>query len=538
MRPLVFIIAHQKSKRIEPCRNSWVQGMINNKIDYFFVKGDPEIKKTIIEGDIVTFPVQDTYRALPQKTKAICDFFCQDQCKQYNYLLKCDDDSFVYANNLKAYTPKGDYIGAWSAGKYFSGGGYLLSRKAAKYIGRHLTELTGNEDQLVGKCLSDNNSFIWTVEPKIRAFSPVFQDSTLIDHWNLRSDPVPIMEKYALSVSEEGGKEERYFDLATHNPKRVIEVPINRKQAQIKIALHTSQKKISLCFVETSPSHPFTLSAPGSRNTSGILLDRNHKTWTTSGRTCSLHICFQEEVYMEYIRLVKPLWPPNVTLTATEIKGDHAEKDTLRFVHITQNGGHNLENWAKKHGLLWGRFDPYILENVKKIHPFSNSPWHYPLRYMDRDKLQKYKEGGHIFTLVRSPYTRCLAESRCPYYGLRNPSREQKNRFICSNLEKIQARINKAQKICDHFCPQYYYVFDKDDNKIIDHVIKFEETEKLWDLFREYDNGLGQECSACCLETESDDNISELEKKTIQSINQVYREDFLRFDYPMISGNP
>jgi hypothetical protein len=76
----------------------------------------------------------------------------------WDYLFKCDDDTYISLPRLMAVDPAGrDYIGAeWRPGVgYASGGaGYILSRRAVSIVAERLESYpTGAEDLLVGQVL-------------------------------------------------------------------------------------------------------------------------------------------------------------------------------------------------------------------------------------------------------------------------------------------------------------------------------------------------------------------------------------------------
>jgi hypothetical protein len=103
-------------------------------------------------------PCPNGYEFLPQRTREFCRWAIEHD--GWEYLLKCDDDTYVAADRLAAYpTAERDYIGAeWRPGvQYGSGGaGYLLSRRAARVVAERLpgtTSLRGAEDLEVGRVL-------------------------------------------------------------------------------------------------------------------------------------------------------------------------------------------------------------------------------------------------------------------------------------------------------------------------------------------------------------------------------------------------
>lgn len=113
--------------------------------------GEPTIPSPRIIGkNYLLLPVPNDYPSLPQRTRAFCQWALgQDD---WDYLFKCDDDTYVSMSRLIQYPLTADYIGSeWSPGVgYASGGaGYFLSRRAAQIVAEHMTQQIGDEDVLV-----------------------------------------------------------------------------------------------------------------------------------------------------------------------------------------------------------------------------------------------------------------------------------------------------------------------------------------------------------------------------------------------------
>jgi hypothetical protein len=109
----------------------------------------------------LVLPCPDDYASLPQRTRLFCQWALSTEYSalstHWDYLFKCDDDTYVSIPRLLAYDLAGrDYVGAeWRPGAaYGSGGaGYFLSRKAAATVADRLTMPSGAEDLLVGQVL-------------------------------------------------------------------------------------------------------------------------------------------------------------------------------------------------------------------------------------------------------------------------------------------------------------------------------------------------------------------------------------------------
>jgi SAM-dependent methyltransferase len=141
-------------QRRATCRATWVADAKRLGVDVvFLVGGGGSLTEPIRVDDILLLPCPDGYPSLPQRTRWFCRWALGRS--DWDYLLKCDDDTFVAVERLLALNLDGiDYTGQSPGGPYASGGaGYLLSRKAAQVVANDLTDATGSEDVLVGEVL-------------------------------------------------------------------------------------------------------------------------------------------------------------------------------------------------------------------------------------------------------------------------------------------------------------------------------------------------------------------------------------------------
>jgi len=141
-------------RRRESCRRTWFTGVGGYEgSECLFLLGDPALKCPELRGDELWLPCPDDYRSLPQKTRGFCRWALDSA--DFDYLFKCDDDTYVCLDRLTQVPAGLDYCGWNVNGRgYASGGaGYLLSRRAAGVVAEKLIEPTGPEDMLVGRHL-------------------------------------------------------------------------------------------------------------------------------------------------------------------------------------------------------------------------------------------------------------------------------------------------------------------------------------------------------------------------------------------------
>jgi hypothetical protein len=140
-------------ERREACRKTWMGDFYRAGVPSFFLVGNQEQQ---VHNDMLYLHCPDDYGSLPQKTRGFCNFALKKY--DFDYLFKCDDDTYVQVERFVQYDPMGrDYIGVDPTGEdtFNSGGaGYFLSRRAAQIVADELTEQTGPEDLLVGRLLA------------------------------------------------------------------------------------------------------------------------------------------------------------------------------------------------------------------------------------------------------------------------------------------------------------------------------------------------------------------------------------------------
>lgn len=144
--------------RRDVCRKTWVTELQELDVPTMFLLGSPKAisEPYCNDGDELILPCPDNYPSLPQKTRWFCRYALE--CFDFDYLFKCDDDTYVHAQRFIQYDQAGkDYIGIDPTGenKFNSGGaGYFLSKRAARIVADELTDATGPEDLLVGKLMA------------------------------------------------------------------------------------------------------------------------------------------------------------------------------------------------------------------------------------------------------------------------------------------------------------------------------------------------------------------------------------------------
>lgn len=145
------------SERRQRCLRSWIPEALDAGIDVIFLLGGSNAAARR-EGLNLQLPCPDDYDSLPMKVGLFLEW--ADKHAEFEYIFKCDDDTYVRPERLLAFDCQGnEYIGAeWSPGVgYASGGaGYWLSRKSVAVLAPVLRcYSSGAEDVLVGQILAN-----------------------------------------------------------------------------------------------------------------------------------------------------------------------------------------------------------------------------------------------------------------------------------------------------------------------------------------------------------------------------------------------
>lgn len=112
-------------------RETWAP--LNGEVETILIEGGAQGTSLSTQG-ILRLPCDDGYRSLIQKMQGFCRWILRRRV--FQWLLKCDDDTYVAMDRLKLLldTATADYIGRDFGGFASGGAGYLLSRKAVEIV--------------------------------------------------------------------------------------------------------------------------------------------------------------------------------------------------------------------------------------------------------------------------------------------------------------------------------------------------------------------------------------------------------------------
>ena len=159
--------AQNYEDRRQACRDTWARNLPKG-VDLVFLLGEPQAKLPYRVDDVLYCPCPDNYESLPQKTRWFCAWAMAQA--SFEFLFKCDDDTYVAVDRLLEMLPEHDYVGHDMGGYASGGAGYFLSRKAAFAVSNRLLQPTGIEDMLVQKVLAEVN-IPFITDPRLHAWN-------------------------------------------------------------------------------------------------------------------------------------------------------------------------------------------------------------------------------------------------------------------------------------------------------------------------------------------------------------------------------
>ena len=174
---------HQHAERREAVRKTWLRELPEQLTAVFFVGQGGACP----EPGVVRLPVPDDYGSLSTKVLSFYRYALQHY--DFDYLFKCDDDTYVHPERLLALpSPDVDFVGSSQLPqeRYASGGaGYLLSRRLLKAITRDAVPNQSSEDVIFSRRALESG-LPWRSTELLHGFGEQFPErgnEIVTGHW-------------------------------------------------------------------------------------------------------------------------------------------------------------------------------------------------------------------------------------------------------------------------------------------------------------------------------------------------------------------
>jgi hypothetical protein len=192
-------------------------------------------------------------------------------------------------------------------------------------------------------------------------------------------------------------------------------------------------------------------------------------------------------------------------------------KKEIIFIHIPKTGGTTVEyylncmNYIKGYG---------IIKNVA----FQHFNWDDYNKLLGNVTYKNYFK----FTIVRNPIDRCISEF---FWTPLNFG--YKNGYLFDNFLKEVEDIVKNKRFYDsiyhdHFQSQSYYILNKNNKIMVNKIFRFEIFFKVKNFLKKYTKNQNQ------IQNKNKNRNKEkliLTKKQKQKIYEIYKENFINFNY-------
>jgi Galactosyltransferase len=153
---LGVLSCHKHATRRDACLETWANLKQRDDVDLVFILGDGRDAWPVREGCLLHCPCPDDYESLSMKTRWLCLWAITNY--SFDFLFKCDDDTYVHVERLLDCDTLGDYVGCEISGHTYGhasgGAGYRLSRNAAIQVATFLNTSVSYEDWLVWKLMT------------------------------------------------------------------------------------------------------------------------------------------------------------------------------------------------------------------------------------------------------------------------------------------------------------------------------------------------------------------------------------------------
>ena len=155
-------------------------------------------------------------------------------------------------------------------------------------------------------------------------------------------------------------------------------------------------------------------------------------------------------------------------------------------IHIPKTGGTSVnQTLFNENELNMKKANKKIFfGNYEHIKNYSYELDHSTIHFLKKNCIN-YNESYFKFCYVRNPYSRLVSEYlHCKKYHSRFiKDTSTFENFVLELKEKfnfVMENIELNHHLVSHYIPQYYFIYDNDNNCCIDYVARFEKINSYW----------------------------------------------------------
>lgn len=216
----------------------------------------------------------------------------------------------------------------------------------------------------------------------------------------------------------------------------------------------------------------------------------------------------------------------------------------LYLIHIPKAAGTAVEEICYTYGECVGQCYTNRHHSMRPIDEkyYKMSPWHVPLQYFSKNKVKEIYESHIIFAIVRNPYDRILSDFRFwhDYYELRPELQKDKyHKFLIKNLKNINTFVDTGINTLHydgHFIPMAEFIDESENITILRHESLNKDFNKfLTDNSIDIPQDLLKIPTVNVSKSHRSISIKDFSKSSLKKINKIYKNDFIRFKYNIVT---
>jgi len=197
------------------------------------------------------------------------------------------------------------------------------------------------------------------------------------------------------------------------------------------------------------------------------------------------------------------------------------DKHKIIFVHLPKTGGTSIEVALN----LQNKESGYGLHNKKKA--MQHFTWKEYKNYIGDEKYDKY----YKFAISRNPYEKVISD----FYWLTNFAKlKNKNNQIMTFNEYldhceyiIKNNLYHLTIYNDHFMPQHKFIYDDNNNLMIDKILRFENFDYIKKFMK-----LRYKVNINHLNKNKEENKIIFDEEQKNKIYNMLKTDFILLKYP------